>query len=77
MAISGNLIFCWVRGHLARIFQQDAGETSAYPGISGDCQYGSFKTVNGGFFVFIHLENGQQFGDSKQLLNLLCEIQKF
>jgi len=28
-----NLQFCWVRGRLARIFQEDAGETPAYPGV--------------------------------------------
>jgi len=37
MATSENLIFCWVRGHLARIFQQDAGEPPAFPGVFGAC----------------------------------------
>ena len=33
-ASSENLVFCWVRGHLARIFQQDAGETPRTQGFS-------------------------------------------
>ena len=37
VATSENLVFCWVRGHLARIFQQDACETPAYPGVFGAC----------------------------------------
>ena len=39
MASSKNLVFCWERGHYARIFQQDAGETPAYPGVFGGCLY--------------------------------------
>ena len=37
MATSETLVFCWVRWHLARIFQQDAGGTPAYPGVFGGC----------------------------------------
>ena len=36
-ASSENLVFCWVRGHLARIFQEDAGEPPAFPGVFGAC----------------------------------------
>ena len=48
MATSGNLVFCWVRGHLARIFQQDAGETPAHPGVSGGCQIKTFNLTKTG-----------------------------
>ena len=37
LATSEKLVFCWVRGHHARIFQEDAGETPAYPGVFGGC----------------------------------------
>ena len=36
-ASSENLVFCWERGHHARIFQEDAGEPPAFPGVFGGC----------------------------------------
>ena len=35
---SENLVFRRVRGHPARIFTQDAGETPAHPGVFGGCR---------------------------------------
>jgi len=36
-ATSENLVFCRERGHDARIFQEDAGEPPAFPGVFGAC----------------------------------------
>ena len=45
MATSENLVFCLERGHDARIFQEDAGEPPAFPGVFGACLMCYSKTV--------------------------------